>query len=65
MRFLIQSGRYIGYLPRRYATIWVECGWMRPLLPERLSSEADFHVITRKGAQPTPVLRAFLEELGG
>jgi DNA-binding transcriptional LysR family regulator len=65
LAFLIQSGRYIGYLPRRYAAIWVEHGWMRSLLPERFSREADFHVITRKGAEPTPVLRAFLEELGG
>ncbi len=63
--FPIQSGRYIGDLPRRYAAIWGEHGWMRPLAPERFSREADFHVITRNGPEPTPVLRAFLEELGG
>ncbi len=61
LAFLIQSGRHIGDLPRRYAAIWVERGWMRPLLPGRFGRAADFHVITRKGADPTPVLRALLE----
>ena len=65
LAFLIQSGRYIGYLPRRYAAIWVERGLMRPLLPDTLSRWSTFHIVIRKGVQPTPVLRAFLEELSG
>ena len=65
LAFLIQSGRYIGYLPRRYAAIWVERGLMRPLLPDTLSRWSTFHIVIRKGVQPTPVLRAVLEELSG
>ena len=65
LAFLIQSGRFIGYLPRRYAAIWVERDLMRPLLPESHSRQATFHIVTRKGVRPTLVLRAFLEELKG
>ena len=65
LAFLILSGRFIGYLPRRYAALWVERGMMRALLPAELSREAEFHIITRKDSEPTPVLRAFLREVTG
>ena len=63
LAFLILSGRFIGYLPRRYAALWVERGMMRALLPGELSREAEFHIITRRDSEPTPVLRAFLREV--
>ncbi|MEM7221330.1 MAG: LysR family transcriptional regulator [Pseudomonadota bacterium] len=65
LAFLIQSGRFIGYLPRRYAAIWVDAGLMRPLLPEIASCATKFHIITHQEPEPSPVLRAFLEELRG
>ena len=65
LAFLILSGRFIGYLPRRYAALWVERGMMRALLPGKLSREAEFRIITRKDSEPTPVLRAFLREVTG
>ena len=65
LAFLILSGRFIGYLPRRYAAIWVEAGLMRPLLPSTASRDTAFHIITNKDAEPSLVLRAFLDELRG
>ncbi|MES0826887.1 LysR family transcriptional regulator [Ruegeria sp. SCP11] len=62
--FLILSGRFIGYLPRRYAEIWVERGQMRPLLPDKFSCDVTFSIFTRKGGERTPVIQAFLEEIG-
>jgi DNA-binding transcriptional LysR family regulator len=60
---LILSGRYIGYLPTHYAAPWVERGLMRSLLPAQLAYHSRFEVITRKGAERTPALDAFLEDL--
>jgi DNA-binding transcriptional LysR family regulator len=60
---LILSGRYIGYLPTHYAQPWVERRLMRSLLPAQLAYQSLFEVITRKGAERTPALDAFLEDL--
>jgi DNA-binding transcriptional LysR family regulator len=60
---LILSGRFIGYLPTHYAAPWVERRMMRSLLPQRLAYQSLFEVITRKGAERTPALDAFLEDL--
>jgi DNA-binding transcriptional LysR family regulator len=35
LAFLVLSGRFVGYLPRRYAGTWVKAGMMRPLKPSR------------------------------
>ncbi|MGH6930629.1 MAG: LysR family transcriptional regulator [Dongiaceae bacterium] len=60
---LILSGRFIGYLPTHYAAPWVERRLMRSLLPKQLAYQSLFEVITRKGAERTPALDAFLEDL--
>ncbi|HTO83159.1 MAG TPA: LysR family transcriptional regulator [Methylomirabilota bacterium] len=60
---LVLSGRYIGYLPTQYARPWVERGLMRSLLPAELAYESLFEVITRKGAERTLALQAFLDDL--
>jgi DNA-binding transcriptional LysR family regulator len=60
---LILSGRFIGYLPTHYAAPWVERRMMRSLLPTQLAYQSLFEVITRKGAERTPALDAFLEDL--
>jgi DNA-binding transcriptional LysR family regulator len=60
---LVLSGRYIGYLPTQYAAPWVDRGLMRSLLPTQLAYESLFEVITRKGAERTLALAAFLDDL--
>jgi DNA-binding transcriptional LysR family regulator len=61
--FLILSGEYIGFLPERYANVWIERGQMRALLAERYSTQFDVMAATAKGAHPSQPLRVFLDIL--
>ncbi|WP_270934959.1 LysR family transcriptional regulator [Falsiroseomonas oryzae] len=61
---LILSGRFVGHLPIHYAAQWVEAEQMRELMPDRLRHDATFSLVLRRGAQPSAVLRRFVEELG-
>jgi LysR family transcriptional regulator, transcriptional activator for bauABCD operon len=45
---LINSGRYLGYLPEHFARASVESGTMASLLDERLAYFDTFHLIHRK-----------------
>ncbi len=58
--FLILSGQYIGFLPERYAEVWIERGQMRPLLSDRYSTQFDVMAATAKGAHPSDALSMFL-----
>lgn len=64
LAYLIQSGRYIGYLPRRYAEIWVSVGRMRSLLPDTYGRDATFSVASRPETRRQPIVESFLAELG-
>lgn len=59
--FLILSGRYVGFLPRRYAANWVSNNEMRTLPQELFSHEVQLSLVVRKGESVGPVLNGFLE----
>ncbi|MEM7207069.1 MAG: LysR family transcriptional regulator [Pseudomonadota bacterium] len=61
--YLILSGRYIGFLPKRYAATWVERGMMLPLLPDDYSQQAHFKVLIRRGESRTDLLKSFIDAL--
>lgn len=63
LAMLVLSGRYIADLPTHYAAAWVERGLMRPLVPKASAYVSTFHLITRRGTQPSPVVAAFTEDL--
>ena len=48
---LIQSGRYLGFLPEHYAAPWASAGTMRAVRPERYAFATEFHLITRRDAR--------------
>ncbi len=61
--FLILTGRYVGFLPDHYAKRWVNEGKMRAILPQTMSYQTHFSIITKKGITPNPVLASYLEQL--
>ncbi|MCK1788961.1 LysR family transcriptional regulator [Pseudomonas violetae] len=61
LAFLIMSGRYIGYLPRRYSANWVNNDEMRALPEEQFSHELELSLMVRRGEAVGPMMRAFLE----
>lgn len=63
MAFLILTGRYIGYLPDHYASLWVQQGRLRALKPEARFYDLSLVTVTRKGRRPHLVLESFLESL--
>lgn len=58
---LIISGQYVGFLPDHFATLWVEKGLMRTLLPKTLSYKVPFKIIVRRDARPNLLRTALLE----
>lgn len=61
LAFLILSGRYLGYLPRRYAATWVTVGEMRALPEALFSRDQDLSLMARKGERDSPTLALFLQ----
>jgi len=57
---LILSGRYIGFLPEHYASIWEEKGEVRKLHPKRYEAVVNFSVMTAQGRSQTLAQTAFL-----
>nr|WP_237179790.1 LysR family transcriptional regulator [Paraburkholderia sacchari] len=60
---LVQSGKFIGYLPQHYAAQWVDQGRMRPLRPDLLNQRAEFSLVIRKDREPTIATQVFLDAL--
>ncbi len=56
---LIQSGKYLGFLPDHYAQAFVSSGQMRPVKPDLFSYRCSFFSIIRRSPQPSRVTRAF------
>jgi len=61
---LILSGKYMAYLPDRYAHNWVMNDDIRPLLPETTGYRALYELITQKGQIKNKLLDSFIENLG-
>ena len=61
LAFLIMSGRYVGYLPRRYSANWVSNGEMRALPQDQFSHELELSLVVRRGEAVGPIMEAFLE----
>jgi DNA-binding transcriptional LysR family regulator len=60
---LILSGEFISYLPRNYATPWVEKGILRPILPNGLTLDAKISIATPNIAKTPPAVRAFVDQI--
>ncbi len=63
LAMLILTGKYLGFLPDHYASIWVGRKKMRPLLPEVIQTDSRFTLILRRGTTRTLLLDAFVESL--
>ncbi|MES2820499.1 MAG: LysR family transcriptional regulator [Pseudomonadota bacterium] len=63
MAFLILTGRFIGYLPDHYASLWVQQGRLRALKPATRFYDLSLASVTAKGRRPHLVLESFLEAL--
>ncbi len=61
--FMILAGTHVGYMPKSYASFWVDRGRMASLLPERLGLKTPIELATRKGVVPTLVTRTFCDLL--
>lgn len=61
LAFLIMSGRYIGYLPRRYSANWVSNQEMYALCTEQFSHELALSLVIRRGETLGPILSAFIQ----
>jgi LysR family transcriptional regulator, transcriptional activator for bauABCD operon len=57
---LILSGRYIGFLPEHYASVWESSGEIRRVLPKRYEAVVSFASMTARGRPHTKALDAFL-----
>jgi len=60
---LLLSGQYIGFIPDHFASIWVERGQMKVLLPKKTASKAEFYMITKRGTRPPYAVETFIEDL--
>lgn len=60
--YLIMSGRYVGYLPRRYSANWVATGEMRALPEKLFSHQMDVSAMVQRGQSVSPIMEAFLEK---
>ncbi|MDY0884871.1 LysR family transcriptional regulator [Dongia soli] len=63
LAMLVLSGAFIAYLPSHYAEQWVAKGEMRALLPNRMSYQSLFEVVTRRSATQQAPAQAFLDDL--
>lgn len=61
LAFLIMSGRYIGYLPRRYAANWVNNGEIQALPENKFSHHLEQSLIVRRGEPVSPIMQAFFK----
>jgi LysR family transcriptional regulator, transcriptional activator for bauABCD operon len=57
---LILSGRYIGFLPEHYASIWEDKGEVRKLHPKRYEAVVNFSIMTAQARPHTAAQTAFL-----
>lgn len=56
---LILTGKYIGYLPESYASLWLEKGQMVPVSSGLHDRETDIKLIRKREHDTNPLLQAF------
>ncbi|MEM9629561.1 MAG: LysR family transcriptional regulator [Pseudomonadota bacterium] len=61
LAILIQSGRYIGFLPDHFAQSLVRRGLMRKLRPDRFHYETDFFAVVKRHPKPSRIAQVFLD----
>jgi DNA-binding transcriptional LysR family regulator len=60
---LLQSGRFIGYLPRYFAERWIATGQIRALLPGKVSRRVEVTAISRIDGRKTRGVAALHDEM--
>lgn len=60
---LVLSGKFIGYLPEHYASLWVEKGLLKAIQPEKYAYDIEVMLITANNAVPTRLTEAVITEL--
>ncbi len=61
LAILIQSGRYVGFLPDHFARQYIEQGLLRPVRPDRYRYEIQFFAVVKHHPEPARIARAFLD----
>ena len=61
--YLILSGKYIGYLPEHYASLWVDKGLLKAIAPEQYSYNIQVMLITAKNSALTPLTSVVIDEI--
>lgn len=61
LAFLILSGRYIGYLPRRYSANWVSNGEMRALPEKKFSHRVEMSLVVSRHEEPASLAQSFVD----
>lgn len=60
---LVLSGHYVAFLPTHFASKWEDQGLVAPVLPNIMSSEMDFHLVTKRGGRDNHVVDVFISDL--
>jgi len=60
---LILTGRYIGYLPRNFADVWVRRNRMKPVCGRRYEITADIEIARKRGDEPNLAASTFMDYL--
>lgn len=60
---MILSGVYIGFVATHFAEAWVNKGLLKPLLPKKMTSRVDFHMITRTGHSQSLIVDSFIANI--
>nr|WP_242533209.1 LysR family transcriptional regulator [Niveibacterium umoris] len=58
---LVQSGRFVGFLPDHYAHSFEQLGQIRRLRPSLLSYDVKFAALVRHAPQPSRVTQTFID----
>ena len=61
LALLIQSGRYIGFLPDHCARPYIDSGRMKRVRPDRYSYDTRFFAIVKRNPKPARIARVFLD----
>ena len=63
LAILLLSGGYLGRLPKHFAKLWVDKNLMKPLMPDQISDNVEFYLITKRGAHQPHIVDTFLKDL--
>ncbi len=61
LAILVQSGRYIGFLPDHFAQPLIERGAIRKVRPDRYRYDTEFFAVVRRHPKPARIARVFLD----